>query len=160
MKPITAEWVGKAEEDYAAARHLSRKRKSPVPGIVCFHCQQRAEKYLKALLVEVGIRFPKTHDLLALLKLLTTAAPFLAAYRDQLELLNDYAVEFRYPSEAATDEDATTALVSCRAVRAEIRRCLGLDEPPTGQMKLVIKERKARYRVRPPVKDKRKNRRS
>jgi HEPN domain-containing protein len=147
MKPVTAEWVGKAEEDYAAALHLGRKRKSPVPSIVCFHCQQCAEKYLKALLVEADIRFPKTHDLLALLKLLTPVAPFLVSFRETLEPLNDYAVEFRYPSESATREEARTALVSCRAIRRKIRRSLGLDGPPSAQINLRIKERRARYKV-------------
>lgn len=148
MKPITAEWVRKAEDDYAAALYLSRKRESPVPSIVCFHCQQCAEKYLKALLVEEDIRFPKTHDLLALLKLLMRVAPFLVSFRDKLEPLNDYAVEFRYPDETATKEDAKTALANCRDVRAEVRRSLGLDGPPSAQMNLHIKERRARYKVR------------
>ena len=148
MKPVTAEWVEKAEEDYAAALYLSRKRKPPVPGIVCFHCQQCAEKYLKALLVETGIRFPKTHDLLALLKLFATVAPFLVSFREKLEPLNDYAVEFRYPSESATKEDAKLALTNCRAVRKEIRKVLGLDGPPSTQMNLRIKEKRMRYKVR------------
>jgi HEPN domain-containing protein len=148
MKPVTAEWVEKAEEDYAAAVYLSRKRKSAVPSIVCFHCQQCAEKYLKALLVEAGIRFPKTHDLLALLKLLEAVAPFLVSFRGKLELLNDYAVEFRYPSESATKTEARTAVANCRATREAVRKGLGLDEPPSAQMSLRIRERRARYKVR------------
>lgn len=147
MKLVTAEWVTKAEEDYAAALHLNRKRKSSVPSIVCFHCQQCAEKYLKAVLVEANVRFPKTHDLLALLKLLSPVAPSLIPFREKLELLNGYAVEFRYPSETATKEEAGIALANCRAVRKEIRKILVVDEPPTGQMNLRIKERRARYKV-------------
>jgi hypothetical protein len=38
--------------------------------LICFHCQQSAEKYLKALLIERGIAFPKTHRLEDLLRLL------------------------------------------------------------------------------------------
>jgi HEPN domain-containing protein len=45
------EWVQKAEEDYQAALALSRLRKRPTPNAVSFHCQQCAEKYLKAFLV-------------------------------------------------------------------------------------------------------------
>lgn len=48
MKPITREWVNKAEEDWEAARTLARKRKNPAHNAVCFHAQQSAEKYLKA----------------------------------------------------------------------------------------------------------------
>ena len=40
-------WVAKAEQDFQAATFLAGKRKKPVPEIVCFHCQQAAEKYLK-----------------------------------------------------------------------------------------------------------------
>ncbi len=147
MKPLTAEWVGKAEEDYAAARHLSRKRKSPVPGIVCFHCQQCAEKYLKGRLAEAGIAFPKTHDLVALLKLLQPAEPLLASLRENVDGLTHYAVDFRYPGESATSDAAQEALVNCRVARKVLRKSLGLDEPPAAQMKLVIKERRATYRV-------------
>jgi HEPN domain-containing protein len=41
------EWIRKAEEDYTAATVLARRRKHPTPSVVCFHCQQCAEKYLK-----------------------------------------------------------------------------------------------------------------
>jgi HEPN domain-containing protein len=46
------EWIQKAEEDYTVATTLARKRKQPTPSTVCFHCQQCAEKYLKAFLVQ------------------------------------------------------------------------------------------------------------
>ena len=148
MKPITAEWVEKAEGDFRSAQREQRVRVNPNPDLVCFLCQQCAEKYLKALLVETATRFSKTHDLLALLKLILPIAPVLASFRDKLEPLNDYAVEFRYPSETATREEAKTALVNCRAVRREVRKCLGLDGPPSAQMNLQIKEPRVRYRVR------------
>lgn len=148
MKPITAEWVEKAEGDFRSAQREQRVRVCPNPDLVCFLCQQCAEKYLKALLVETDTRFSKTHDLLALLKLVLPIAPFLASFRDKLEPLNDYAVEFRYPSETATREEAKTALANCRAVRNEIRKCLGLDEPPSAQLNLRVTEKRARYRTR------------
>jgi HEPN domain-containing protein len=63
MKPITAEWVEKAEGDFATARRELEIDVNPNFDAVCFHAQQCAEKYLKARLIEAGIRFPKTHDL-------------------------------------------------------------------------------------------------
>lgn len=57
MKPITREWVDKAEGDYIAAQREVRARKNPVYDAACFHAQQCAEKYLKARLTEAGIRF-------------------------------------------------------------------------------------------------------
>ena len=58
-------WVAKAEEDYAVACS-SLRRKPPFVYTACFHAQQCAEKYLKAMLVAQKKTFSKTHDLLAL----------------------------------------------------------------------------------------------
>jgi len=102
MKVLSAEWVVKAEGDFRSAGREQRVRLAPNPDLVCFLSQQCAEKYLKALLFELDLRFGKTHDLLALLALGVTAEPSLATLRDRLEALNDYAVEFRYPGETAT----------------------------------------------------------
>ena len=41
--------------------------------IVGFHCQQAAEKILKALLSDLGIRFRKTHEIGALTLLLANS---------------------------------------------------------------------------------------
>jgi len=59
-----AEWVKKAEDNYLSALALSRRRKSPVPDVICNQCQQCVEKYLKALLVLHKVYFPKIHDLI------------------------------------------------------------------------------------------------
>lgn len=63
MKPLTHEWINKAEGDFAAASREIRVRKSPNYDAVCFHAQQCAKKYLKALLQEAEIPFGKTHHL-------------------------------------------------------------------------------------------------
>jgi HEPN domain-containing protein len=52
MKPMTAEWVAKAEGDFAMVERESHARKNPNYDGVCFHAQQCAEKYLKARLCE------------------------------------------------------------------------------------------------------------
>jgi len=75
MKPITREWISKAEGDWSAAGILFRSRKHPNYDGACFHTQQCAEKYLKARLEEAGIRFGKTHDLEKLLSLALTVEP-------------------------------------------------------------------------------------
>src|SRR5262245_52592434 len=53
MKRRTREWVRKAEGDYLAVRKLARGSE-PAHDATCFHCQQGAEKYLKAILTEVA----------------------------------------------------------------------------------------------------------
>src|SRR5262245_42466702 len=69
MKRITREWVRKAEDDFRAAEILAAGQR-PFHDPVCFHCQQSAEKYLKALLEELSVAISKTHDLEDLLDLL------------------------------------------------------------------------------------------
>ena len=77
MHELTAEWVAKAEGDFATAGREVRARKRPNYDSACFHSQQMAEKYLKALLQEKGIAFPKTHNLIALLELCLPIEPTL-----------------------------------------------------------------------------------
>jgi HEPN domain-containing protein len=126
MKPSTREWIKKAESDYQAALALARRRKISFHDQACFHCQQSAEKYLKARLEEANIRSPKTHDLDKLLSLLLPVEPLWAALLPALLRLNDYAVEFRYPGHAATAQDVKAARRDAREVRKEVRLSLGV----------------------------------
>lgn len=50
MKPMTTEWVAKAEGDFAMVLREARARKNPCYDGACFHAQQCAGKYLKARL--------------------------------------------------------------------------------------------------------------
>lgn len=119
-------WVYKAEEDYRAALTLAWKRKDPVPDNVCFSAQQCAEKYLKAFLVYHRKRFPKTHDLLELLKLAVAVDPLLEVIRPEIRELLPYAVAFRYPGEEATKEESLRSVRAMKKVREIIRERLGL----------------------------------
>ena len=101
MKRATRAWVRKAESDYAAAVQLGRGAQ-PFHDERCFHCQQSAEKFLKGLLEEFGLTVPKTHDLIALQKLLAPHHPGLRGHRRGLEFLTDFAVDTRYPGNNAT----------------------------------------------------------
>jgi len=128
MKPATREWVKKAENDFKAACQLLRRRKDIVPDAACFFCQQCVEKYLKARLLEAGIAFPRTHDLLQLLNASLPVEPLWLAFARVLDAMTDYAVDFRYPGHAATLRAAKTALKDCHSFRAEARRSLGLKK--------------------------------
>jgi hypothetical protein len=50
MKPLTQEWIEKAEGDFRTARRELQAKRLPNYDAVCFHAQQCAEKYLKARL--------------------------------------------------------------------------------------------------------------
>ncbi len=127
MKPLTDEWVAKAEGDLHTALRELRARKNPNYDAACFHAQQCVEKYLKARLIEEQIAFPKTHDLTRLLKLLEPVEPFWIAYQEQLRLLNDYGVEYRYPGLVAEKETARKAVHLCKQIRSIVRQSLGLE---------------------------------
>lgn len=126
MKAATRDWIAKAENDYLAAVDLARRRKLPLHDMVCFHCQQAAEKYLKASLEEAAIHFPKTHDLETLLTLLITRQPFLATLIPTTQRLKPFGVLIRYPGNDATKTQAQRALIDCKTIRLEVRQLLGL----------------------------------
>jgi HEPN domain-containing protein len=69
MKRGTRSWIKKAEGDLRVARNEAAEP-DPVKDAVGFHCQQAAEKYLKALLCDAGLAIPRIHDLDRLLVLL------------------------------------------------------------------------------------------
>jgi HEPN domain-containing protein len=101
MKRMTREWVRKAEADWLIARRISQSERSLHDG-VCFHCQQCAEKYLKALLEELGRAVPRTHILKDLLALLQPDYPTLIPLRRGLTFLTRFAVDPRYPGDSAS----------------------------------------------------------
>ena len=126
MKAATRDWIAKAEADYLAATDLARRRKLPLHDMVCFHCQQSAEKYLKARLEEGSVNFPKTHDLEILLTLLLPLEPLRAALIPATKRLKPFGVIIRYPGNDATQSQARQALTDCKAIRNEARHSLGV----------------------------------
>ncbi len=127
MKRHTAQWVSKAEEDVDAARALAAQR-PPRRDAASFHCQQAVEKYLKALLQELGAAVPRTHDLKQLLGLLLPHDATLAPLGRSTASFTKYAVEYRYPGVRATTRQMQAAMRAMQRVRAALRVRLGL--PP------------------------------
>lgn len=96
MKKETELWVDKAIEDFRTVEILLHN--NGPSGIICFHCQQAAEKFIKAFLVEKNIEFPRTHDLLLLIE--SFILPFDDTFREILPTANelvDFAISIRYP---------------------------------------------------------------
>jgi HEPN domain-containing protein len=120
-RPDVLEWITKSEQDYQTAVVMARKRKVPVPDVVGFHSQQCIEKYLKALLVLKKLDFPKTHDLLDLLAILTENEPLLDVLKPELRILNPFSVQFRYPGESATVKESQKALTAMKHVRKYLK---------------------------------------
>jgi HEPN domain-containing protein len=64
--------------------------------VVCFHAQQAVEKCLKAVLFTHQIEFRRTHNLVELAGLLRKTGIKVPIEDSELDMLNPYAVEFRY----------------------------------------------------------------
>jgi HEPN domain-containing protein len=127
MKPLTHEWIEKAEGDFATASREMRARKSPNYDAACFHAQQCVEKYFKALLQENAIPFGKTHHLISLLELIIGVEPSIEILRPHLQSLNSYSVSVRYPGESADKTMAREALRIATILRAQFRQKLRLN---------------------------------
>jgi len=105
MKKLTREWIAKAEADFEAVEGLL-SLDAPLPGPICYHCWQCAEKYLKAYLIEHSVKFPRTHDLQELQQLAINIGPDFESLAKDLYLITDYAVDVRYPGRNPTLEEA------------------------------------------------------
>ena len=126
MNPAVAEWISKAEGDFATAGREIRARKSPNYDAVCFHCQQCAEKYLKAVLQANNKHIPKIHFLLELMALVMKFDSSYEMLRADLETLEDYSVRFRYPGEFAEKDEAQAAYQAAKVVREFVAQKLGV----------------------------------
>ncbi|OGR30942.1 MAG: hypothetical protein A2139_09675 [Desulfobacca sp. RBG_16_60_12] len=88
--------------------------------VIGFHCQQAAEKLLKALLSNLSVRFRRTHDLRELMDLLADHGHDLAPELADLDMLTPYAVEFRYEL-LAQDQDAPLDRQEARELVQKLR---------------------------------------
>ena len=120
-------WVTYAEEDLIMAKSALKRRK-PLTTASCFHSQQCAEKYLKAILVAKDVEFPKTHDLLILNTLCSTAGIMTGFTKEALGRLSGYAVHTRYPGNQPTPAEAMEALEITLTIRQFARMFLGLKK--------------------------------
>jgi HEPN domain-containing protein len=118
-------WLDHAEDDFNAIQKLMRGKRPSLYG-ACFHSQQCAEKYMKAMLVKRGKRFPMIHDLVTINNLLHRAGIDMTVSDNDLAHLSSYAIRARYAEERPEMEDAKEALEIAKAVRKFSRVFLGL----------------------------------
>ncbi len=127
-------WVEKAEHDLLNAEYVLTLKEDCPTDTVCFHCQQCAEKYLKALLVSRGIAFPRTHDLVVLFNL-NPSESGLSLQVEKVQPLNRYSVEARYPGDwdPIDTQEAAEAVNMARGVREAVRSVLPKDALQEGE---------------------------
>ena len=86
--------------------------------VIGFHCQQAAEKILKALLSDLGVRFRKTHEIGALMAFLAQAGHALPEQFENLDVLTPFGAIYRYEDyDAAVSLNRDTARGSVRELR-------------------------------------------
>ena len=107
-------WTQRAENDISSALYLAENMRPAPAEIICFHCQQAAEKYLKAFLVYNDQEPPKTHDLIEIVKLCSVFNADFSALNQKCDFLIPFASRTRYPGDPSAsnpnDEDIKTAL--------------------------------------------------
>jgi len=97
----------------------------------CFHAQQAAEKYLKAVLALAGAQIPRTHDLEDIYDECVAVAPGLVVDRMELSVLTPYAVQLRYDTGFWPDQaTAQQALTTVDRVRAAVLAALPATAHP------------------------------
>jgi len=87
------QWLLKSQRDLEAAKVLFEHG---LFDVVVYHCQQSAEKALKAYLVHQEVILQKTHNLVVLLESCLAFDINFEILRDSAEILTPYATEFRY----------------------------------------------------------------
>lgn len=68
-------------------------------GIVCFHCQQAIEKYLKGFLINATGELQEGHNLVKLCKKAMAFEQTLSEFIKDMAFVNTYYIETRYPAE-------------------------------------------------------------
>jgi HEPN domain-containing protein len=79
-----------------------------------------AEKYLKAILQENGLSIPKTHSLADILAICIKIDASIQMIQMDLNVLEGYAVNFRYPGQSADKLDAKSAEIVRICVRSKL----------------------------------------
>jgi len=89
-------WLKLVEDDIKSAKGLL---KIEIFSTATYHCQQAAEKALKAYLAFEKHRIIKTHDLMKLILLCSNFDKTFDQLYDDAAHLNPFATKFRYPTE-------------------------------------------------------------
>jgi HEPN domain-containing protein len=121
-------WLQNVEDDLHAMRAVVRDPESP-RRMVCFLSHLVVEKALKATLIDAGVPFQKTHNLLVLHDSCLKRGRLVDLERTLLAQCNPWAVDGRYADDLAeADAELASRLAGfAEQVVSEVRRELGAD---------------------------------
>jgi HEPN domain-containing protein len=124
-KELLQQWLDKSNDDLRSAEYLATMRHPTPDEIICFHCQQSSEKYLKSYLFLHDIEPLKTHNLIELMEMCKKINNNFSTLLPQLDILTDYSVFPRYPNQLKiTDEDMKVAIRYAKIVQEFVLKAI------------------------------------
>ncbi len=119
LEKNVSEWIRFANMDLDTANHLFNTMHPAPYEIICYHCQQSAEKFLKALYVKEQKEVVKIHDLVVLAKSLSPIYSKITDILRECAILTPYGVRIRYPQEMPLNEE-DVKLALCYAEKIKV----------------------------------------
>jgi HEPN domain-containing protein len=130
---LVRDWFHKSFEDFRSAAFLFNKLHPRPLEIICFHCQQSAEKTMKGFLTDREVVPEKTHDLeeLRLICIQYNSSFDNAKTENACKTLTEYAVLLRYPdSPEICEHHAVNALEDAERI---YKLCVSLLDQHTSE---------------------------
>ena len=125
MHEETRKWIVKADKDLGTASFALDSVDGPLPVTTALHCQQSAEKYLKAFLQENGIAFSAEQHLITLFELCLAVDKSFETLGADINQLEGYSIASRYPKTNDSLEFRKEALATTKRVKEFILEKLG-----------------------------------
>jgi len=101
-------WFEHGDMELTTAQHIFETQYPKPLNIICYLCQQSAEKYLKGYLIyHIGDEAPHTHSLTKLCALCAQWNTLFDEIHNLCNALNPYGVQPRYPDEIEIDDRLT-----------------------------------------------------
>ena len=108
---LLRQWLDKGNNELRSAEYLATMHNPTPDEVICYLCQQAAEKYLKGFLFLNDIEPPKTHDLNELLSMCAEKNGDFSELSARMSVLKTHAIMPRYPNELAiTGENMKMAI--------------------------------------------------
>jgi HEPN domain-containing protein len=122
------EWLKFSDNDLEAVHQLSTFY-PPKIEIICYLCQQSAEKALKAFWVYSGMQPPKTHNMDTLRAECEKLECRFLEIADECSRLDDYSSQPRYPSDMELiSSDMELAKNDSTKINAFVKSVMSLDD--------------------------------
>ena len=121
-KVYIEEWLSFSKEDLDTAKVLL-SGEYLYNRSICYHCQQAAEKDLKAYVIYLDLPLNKTHNLIKLVDQIRELDTEIIGLQNDVAILTEYIVTARYSddSEPITDEESKLAFEVTKRINNYIK---------------------------------------